>query len=82
MVDLAQWNKLDVTLNKVLTDDDFSTRYFTFVTMHSMLKSDPNLKIAQTTHYDQAAPYYCKRANTFNFSAIVGIEKQSFFDIN
>ena len=47
-----------------------------------MLKSDPNLKIVQTSYYDQAAPYYYKRSNKFNFSAIVGIEKQSFFDIN
>ena len=49
--------------------------------MYSMLKSDPNLTIAQTTHCDQDAIYSYKRALKSIFSAIVGVKKHSFLDI-
>ena len=46
-----------------------------------MLKSNHNISITHTAHYDQAFPCYYNRAIKFNFSAIVGVEKHSFLDI-
>ena len=81
MVELSQWNHPDKTINQVIVEDDFSKNYFPFTTNYSVLKSDPNLSITQTTHCDQAAPYSFSRRAKFNFSAIVGIKNQGFLDI-
>ena len=52
--------------------------FFSFNNMYSMLKSDPNLAIAQTSHCDQDVTYSCKRALKFNVSTIIVVENHNF----
>ena len=61
MEELGQRNNLDVTLNKLLVDDDFGKKSFPFVANYSMLMFKPNLIIAQASHCDQPAPYSYKK---------------------
>ena len=54
---------------------------YDFSFSYSLLKSDTNLDCAQQAHCDQASPNSFGTDNFFTFSAIVGIEKESFFDV-
>ena len=78
---VASWNNMEGKLVELFTENKFPHAMFDFSLNYSLLKSDPNLDCAQQTHCDQASPFSYGTDKLFTFSAIMGIEKESYLDV-
>ena len=78
---VADWNHMEASLVALFNDSKFPHNMYDFTFSYSLLRSDANLDCAQQAHCDQDLPYSKGSDRFFTFSAIIGIEKESYLDV-
>ena len=78
---LQEWNDLERSLISMLVDHKFPKDQFDYDMFFQVMKSDPNLMIAQHAHSDSAQAYSYGKSTRFQFSMLIGIEESSFLDV-